>query len=107
VIAHTALEQREYLALSPNPESWPRVKTEINQMWKALAHLTTAQLQGIRLPTTIADGQYDEFIKPEHTRCIAAQIPHATLVILPKVSHFAMIQDPQAFNRDVLEFFAR
>lgn len=107
VIAHTALEQREYLALSPNPESWPRVKTEINQMWKTLPHLTAAQLQGIRVPTTIADGQYDEFIKPEHTPYIAAQIPHATLLVLPTVSHFAMIQDPHAFNRDVLEFLAR
>ena len=29
------------------------------------------------------------------------------LKLLPKVSHFAMIQDPHAFNRDVLEFLAR
>jgi pimeloyl-ACP methyl ester carboxylesterase len=53
---------------------------------------------------TIADGAYDEAIKQEHNKEMAAQIPGAKLVILPEVSHFAMWQDPEAFNRAVLEF---
>jgi pimeloyl-ACP methyl ester carboxylesterase len=76
-------------------------------MWGSLPQITTAQLNSIRIPTTIAAGQYDEFIKPEHTRYIAAQIPGARLVILPNSSHFAMIQEPEAFSRAVLEFLAR
>jgi pimeloyl-ACP methyl ester carboxylesterase len=107
VVAHAALEQREYQALSPHPESWPQVRSAIHHMWGALPRITTAQLNSIRIPTTIADGQYDEFIKPEHTRYIAAQIPRASLVMIPDASHFAMIQEPDAFSRAVLEFLAR
>jgi pimeloyl-ACP methyl ester carboxylesterase len=35
---------------------------------------------------------------------MAATIPGARLVILPKVSHFAMLQNPAEFNAAVLEF---
>jgi pimeloyl-ACP methyl ester carboxylesterase len=107
VVAHAALEESEYRALSPHPERWPQVRAAINYMWGSLPQITTAQLNSIRIPTTIAAGQYDEFIKPEHTRYIAAQIPGARLVILPTASHFAMIQEPEAFSRAVLEFLAR
>ena len=31
-------------------------------------------------------------------------IPGAKLVILPEASHFAMLQQPEAFNRAVLVF---
>jgi len=73
-------------------------------MWGTLPQITAAELRTIRVPTIVADGEYDEFIKPEHTRYIAAQIPGARLVIIPNTSHFAMIQDPQAFGAAVLEF---
>jgi pimeloyl-ACP methyl ester carboxylesterase len=56
-----------------------------------------------RLPPT-PDGQFDEGIKPEHLRYLAATIPDARLVVLPKLSHFAMLQDPSAFNSAVLDF---
>jgi pimeloyl-ACP methyl ester carboxylesterase len=104
IIAHASVEQREYQALSPHPESEGQVRSAIIHMWGTLPHITATQLRSIRVPTTIADGEYDEFIKPEHTRYIAAQIPGARLVIIPNTSHFAMIQDPQAFSRAVLEF---
>lgn len=107
VVTHTAIEKREYRALSPHPENEAQVRTAIVQMWGTLPRITAAQLHSIRVPATIADGQYDEFIKPEHTRYIAAQIPEARLVIIPNTSHFAMIQDPGAFGQAVLEFLER
>jgi pimeloyl-ACP methyl ester carboxylesterase len=63
-------------------------------------------LRTIHIPTTIADGQYDEGIKPEHNRYLAATIPGARLVILPNVSHFAMLQNPSVFNAAVLHFLS-
>jgi len=51
-----------------------------------------------------ADGEHDEIIRREHTVLMARQIPGARLVILPQVSHFAMLQDPDGFNRAVIEF---
>jgi pimeloyl-ACP methyl ester carboxylesterase len=107
VMAHAACEQQEYQALSAHPEYWPQVRSAINHMWATLPNITSTQLQSIRVPITIADGQHDEFIKPEHTRYVAAQIPGARLEIIPHTSHFAMIQEPDTFNHKVLEFLSR
>jgi pimeloyl-ACP methyl ester carboxylesterase len=43
-------------------------------------------------------------IKQKHHVEMAEAIPGAKLVILPGLSHFAMLQDPAAFNHAVLEF---
>jgi pimeloyl-ACP methyl ester carboxylesterase len=37
---------------------------------------------------------------------MSRQIPAARLVILPRASHFAMLQDPGAFNRALIDFLA-
>jgi pimeloyl-ACP methyl ester carboxylesterase len=34
------------------------------------------------------------------------QIPGARLLILPRVSHFAMLRDPAQFNRALIDFLA-
>jgi pimeloyl-ACP methyl ester carboxylesterase len=38
------------------------------------------------------------------TQTIAATIPGAGLLILPNVSHFAFLQDPELFNYTILHF---
>ena len=58
----------------------------------------------MKVPTAIADGEYDEIIKRDHTERMARIIPSARLVILPEVSHFAMLQNPVQFNKSVIEF---
>jgi len=50
------------------------------------------------------DGDHDEAIKREHTEYLARSIPGAKLIILPDVSHFAMLQNPAAFNAAMLGF---
>jgi pimeloyl-ACP methyl ester carboxylesterase len=52
----------------------------------------------------IVVGENDEFIKPEHTEYLIRTIPGARLFALPHVSHFAMMQRPDEFNRAMLEF---
>jgi pimeloyl-ACP methyl ester carboxylesterase len=94
----------EYRALSPSPSGWDSFNAAVNKMWQTLPAFTAAQLRSFKVPTTIADGEYDEAIKPEHDRYLAASIPGAKLVILPNVSHFAMLQNPDEFNRAVLTF---
>jgi len=94
----------EYRNLSPTPDRWAAFNANVNRMWETLPAFTADQLRSIRVPTTIADGEYDEGIKPEHNRYLASTIPGAKLVILPNVSHFAMLQNPPLFNRAVLDF---
>jgi pimeloyl-ACP methyl ester carboxylesterase len=73
-------------------------------MWRTQPNFGKAQLARIITPVTIAAGEYDEIIRPEHTRQIATSIADARLVILPGVSHFAMLQDPPEFNRALRQF---
>jgi pimeloyl-ACP methyl ester carboxylesterase len=73
-------------------------------MWNSQPDYTPAQLGKISVPTMIADGVHDEFVRQEHSKELAALIPGAKLLILPDVSHFAIWQNPEEVNRAVLEF---
>ena len=93
-----------YQKLSPTPAEFDAFMQEISAMWATQPDFKPEQLGKITVPTVIADGQYDEAIKPEHTAELAKLIPGAKLVILPNVSHMGMWQDPAAFNRAMTEF---
>jgi pimeloyl-ACP methyl ester carboxylesterase len=58
------------------------------------------------VPTWIVDGDRDEGIKREDTDHTAALIPGAGELILPNVSHFALLQDPEQFNEALLHFLS-
>lgn len=94
----------EYRKLSPTPGRWDDFSAAVGKMWATLPAFTAAQLRSIKVPTVIADGEYDEAIKQSHDRYMADTIPGARLEILPNVSHFAMLQDPAEFNAAVLDF---
>jgi pimeloyl-ACP methyl ester carboxylesterase len=97
----------EYRRLSPTPDRWDAFSAAVGKMWDTLPAFTAAELRSIKVPTVIADGEYDEAIKQSHDRYMADTIPGARLEILPGVSHFAMLQDPEKFNAAVLDFLAR
>ena len=94
----------EYRKLSPTPGRWDEFSAAVGKMWDTLPAFTAAELRSIKVPTVIADGEYDEAIKQSHDRYMADTIPGARLEILPNVSHFAMLQNPAEFNAAVLDF---
>jgi pimeloyl-ACP methyl ester carboxylesterase len=94
----------EYAGLSATPKEYDAFVEQISKMWADQPNWTDAQLQAIDAPTLVVDGDHDEAIKREHTEYIAATIPHAGLMILPNVSHFAFLQDPKTFNFAILHF---
>jgi pimeloyl-ACP methyl ester carboxylesterase len=104
--AFTTRSKAEYGALSPHPERWPQLVDGLRAMWRREPNYAKPQLAKITAPTAISDGEYDEIIKPEHTRQIALDIPGARLMIQPRVSHFAMLQNPDQFNQTLIEFLA-
>lgn len=69
-------------------------------------HFTDDQLRSIKVPTWIVDGDREEAIKREDTDHMAALIPGAGELILPNVSHFALLQDPEQFNEALLHFLS-
>jgi len=102
--AYLARTAAEYRRFSPTPRQWDAFSAAVNKMWDTLPAFTRGELASIKVPTTIADGEFDEAIKQTHDEYMAQAIPGARLVILPRVSHFAMLQDPAAFNAAVLRF---
>lgn len=97
----------EYRALSPTPDQYDGFVRQIADMWQTEPHWTRADLAAITVPTTIADGDHDEAILQAHDRFMAQAIPAARLVILPGVSHFAMLQAPARFDVAVLDAIGR
>jgi pimeloyl-ACP methyl ester carboxylesterase len=105
--AFIARGSREYRALSPTPHGYDAFVAAIGKMWATQPNWTAQQLGAIRTPVLVADGDHDEAIKRAHTEAIAANIPGAGLLILPATSHFAFLQDPDAFTWHVLHFLAQ
>jgi pimeloyl-ACP methyl ester carboxylesterase len=96
--------RREYRELSPTPGNYDAFLAQIQAMWAQQPNFAAARLQRITVPAAIADGAHDEAIKREHTEYLARTIPGATLIILPDVSHFGMLQNPQEFSTAVINF---
>jgi pimeloyl-ACP methyl ester carboxylesterase len=94
----------EYAKRSATPAEYQSFVDQISKMWAEQPNWTDAQLMSIDRPVLVVDGDHDEAIKREHTEYIAAHIPHAGLLILPNVSHFAFLQDPAQFNFALLHF---
>ena len=94
----------EYASQSATPGDYDAFVKQISAMWATQPNWTDAQLEAIRVPVLIVDGDHDEAIKREHTEYLAATIPGAGLLILPNVSHFAFLQDPRLFSYAILHF---
>ncbi|MGE0668040.1 MAG: alpha/beta fold hydrolase [Sphingomonadales bacterium] len=87
---------------TPAGSDYDAFMEQIGQMWASQPSWTAQQLAAIGVPAAIVIGDHDEAISRAHTEYMAKAIPGATLVILPQVSHFAMLQDPDGYTAAVL-----
>ena len=97
---------KDYARLSATPAEYDAFSKAITRMWDTEPNYKAADLAAIHVPVAIVDGDHDEAIKREHTEYLASSIPGAKLIILPGLSHFAMLQDPAAFNAAMIGFLA-
>ncbi len=98
--------QKDYAALSATPGEFQSFVDAVGLMQRTQPNYTTADLAEISVPVTVALGEGDEFIKPEHADYLARSIAGAKRITLPGVTHFAPVQRPAVFNAMVLEFLA-
>lgn len=96
--------RHEYERLSPTPHAYDSFLAQIANMWATQPHFTVTELQGITVPTWIVDADRDEAIQREDTLFLADHIPGSGLLILPQVSHFAFLQDPELFDAALRQF---
>lgn len=93
--------QSDYKKISPTPDNFLRFRKAILKMYSTQPDIDTKEIKTIHVPTVIAGGEYDQFIKREHFKKLAQLIPNARLVIIPKVSHGGALQDPATFHKEV------
>jgi pimeloyl-ACP methyl ester carboxylesterase len=96
----------DYMKMSKTPSSYDTMVGTLVPIWRSAGGFTKDQMRSIKVPTLIADGDHDEIIFLDHIKEMALLIPNAKLVVFENTSHFALWQDPAAFNKALVEFLA-
>lgn len=68
---------------------------------------TTAFLPQIKVPTLVLVGEDDALTPPSAARAMACKIPGAELHVIPAAAHMSNLENPQVFNRHLLDFLGR
>jgi pimeloyl-ACP methyl ester carboxylesterase len=97
--------------------SYRAANPEGTQRWKELSQhsspqatrnrITFAALETIRIPTLLLTGDADLYTPPSVLRLFAARFPNCESVVIPECGHSAFWEQPEAFNRAVLDFIAK
>ncbi len=69
--------------------------------------ISAATLRQLQVPTLLITGDADLYSPPALIRMVSAEIPHSEVVIIREAGHSSYWEQPEAFNRAVLEFLAR
>ena len=94
-----------YARLSETPNDYGAFSRSVLAMQLSQPNYAPRDLAAIKGPrVAIVDGAHEEFILRQHTEYLARTIPAARLIILPDVSHFAPLQNPDAFNAAMIGF---
>jgi pimeloyl-ACP methyl ester carboxylesterase len=69
--------------------------------------VTPEKLETLRVRTLLMTGAADPFTPPSITRMIARHVPNNEVVIVPESGHSPYWEQPEFFNRVVLQFIGR
>jgi len=69
--------------------------------------VTPDKLESLKVRTLLVTGDAEMFTPPSIMRMIARQVPNNELVIVPECGHSPYWEQPELFNRTVLEFIRR
>jgi pimeloyl-ACP methyl ester carboxylesterase len=94
----------DYVRLSKTPKAFDDLVDWLLPIWRSPLGITKDQLRMIKAPTLVADGDHDEVIVLDQIKEMAQLIPNAQLTVFANASHFALWQDPQDFNKALLDF---
>ncbi len=71
------------------------------------SQMTFSQLETIRVPALVLVGEADLVTPPALMRLLAAHIPHCQFATVPEAGHAAFWEQPEIWNRLVLEFIGQ
>jgi len=69
--------------------------------------ITEAGLRDLKVPTLVISGDADLSTPPSIARMIAARLRNGELVVVSESGHSVYWEQPEAFNRAVLDFIAK
>jgi pimeloyl-ACP methyl ester carboxylesterase len=104
--AYSARCRSDYARMSRSGLPYRALVDALLPLWRNPTGITKDQLRGISAPVMMADGDHDEIILLEQIQEMAELIPNAQLKVFGSASHFALWQDPQTFNRALVEFLS-
>lgn len=97
--------------------SYRAANAEGARRWKELAQhsspqatrnrITFAALETIRVPTLLLTGDADLYTPPSVLRLFAARFPICESLVIPECGHSAFWEQPELFNRAVLDFVGK
>ena len=99
--------RKDYAALSATPDKFDEFSEAVGLMQRTQPNYSANDLAQISVPVAIVQSEFDEFIKREHAKYLARNIPNAEFIYLPSVSHFAPLQRPDQFNAAILAFVSK
>ena len=73
----------------------------------SVAQDRAAPIEQIRVPTLVVAGEEDTVYPPELAREMAQRIPGAELLMFERTGHLANLEQPERFNKAVLDFLSR
>jgi pimeloyl-ACP methyl ester carboxylesterase len=102
--AYTSRCRKEYQRMGKAGLPFNALVEALLPLWRGPTGITREQLHGIKAPVLMSDGDHDEVIVLAQVEEMAKLIPNAQLTVFDDASHFALWQDPDTFNRVMVEF---
>ena len=98
------------LARTHGDPYWKQLVTDsvrvTERLYEQGGNLVRERLAMIRCPTLIIQGEEDRWVGPEHAKMLHQAIEGSQFEVFPGAGHEVQREQPQAFNRRVLEFLA-
>ena len=69
--------------------------------------MTQAKLKDLKVPILLISGAADLVTPPSISRMLQAEIPGSELVVAPEAGHSVYWEQPDVFNRAVLDFVGK
>ncbi len=104
--AYTTRCRAEFARIARPGESYSAIVDALLPLWRNPSGITKDQLRAIKAPVMMADGDHDEIILLDQIEEMSTLIPNAQLKVFDNASHFALWQDPESFNKAMVEFLS-
>lgn len=77
---------------------------EMAKLYQMIVGFAGVDLEKIKAPTLVLNGEHESANVFEHTAYIQQHIPHARTAVIPDAGHTSNMENPPVFNQVVLDF---